>query len=166
MTNLSEFTVEELKTLASELDGFEYDGRWGEEKLRGELDKYLLENPIDWGVPQEETVVPPVSPEEVSPEEVPPKEEKPPEELPPEANLPPVDQDDEDGDEPPVDPVAKESGGNSPDGRVDGLVAIKSDYRGEISTSLGVVNLGEDGIVAVSPEMADLLTSLKGYERC
>jgi len=46
-------------------------------------------------------------------------------------------------------------------------VKIKSAYkRGKRMTSFGMVDLGEDGKAIVSKECAEMLCSLKGYEKC
>ena len=47
-----------------------------------------------------------------------------------------------------------------------GLIKIKSEYRGEISSSVGMVDFGEDGVVEVTEEQAKLFLSLKGYSEC
>jgi len=50
---------------------------------------------------------------------------------------------------------------------VKGMVKIKSIHRGEIASSVGVVDFGEDGIVEVTAEQAELFLSIpEGYEKC
>lgn len=46
------------------------------------------------------------------------------------------------------------------------LVSIQSEYRGEITVGREKIDFGEDGKVKVSPEIAKVLVSLKGYEKC
>jgi hypothetical protein len=44
--DLKEYSLDQLKTLAEDLDGFDFDKRWGEAKLRGALDEYFEANPL------------------------------------------------------------------------------------------------------------------------
>ena len=43
--DLKDLSFDELKALAATMEGFEYDKRWGERKLRGTLTTYLEDNP-------------------------------------------------------------------------------------------------------------------------
>jgi len=47
-----------------------------------------------------------------------------------------------------------------------GKVKIQSKYRGVIASSCGTVDFGEDGLVEVTPEQAELFLSLEGYDKC
>lgn len=46
------------------------------------------------------------------------------------------------------------------------FVNIQSAYRGEISSSFGMLDFGKDGILEVSHDCAEMLLKLKGYEIC
>lgn len=48
----------------------------------------------------------------------------------------------------------------------EGMVSIQSIYRGTMGTSMGTVDLGNDGKADVTPEMAEFLLQFKGYEEC
>ena len=102
----------ELRALAQKCEGFEYDKRIGEAKLRDSLTAWLEKNPEKLG-------------------EVDLTQETP-----------------------------------SPQATLPMPVTIQSAFRGEIMTSLGMVDFGEDGKAEVGPEIADLLCELNGYTRC
>ena len=46
------------------------------------------------------------------------------------------------------------------------LVKIQSKYRGEISSSFGMLDFGKDGIIEVKLEVAEMLLKLEGYDKC
>lgn len=72
MIDLTELTLDEMKVLAEEMDGFEYDKRWGEDKLRDALVAFFEENPVE-EEPQAEATPEAETPVEAKKEE-PPKE--------------------------------------------------------------------------------------------
>lgn len=60
--------------------------------------------------------------------------------------------------EPPEPPVKEMPKGS--------FVTIQSAYRGEISSSFGMLNFGKDGILEVPRDCAEMLIKLEGYEIC
>jgi hypothetical protein len=137
--DLSGMTFEELKLVAEKMNGFEYDKRTGEKKLRELMAKYLEENPDCL-------------------KELPPAENEPKTgEGSGEENTPipgEVGKEQTLTDKPPIDPPKE------------GMVKIQSIHRGEISSSVGVIDFGEDGIVEVTAEQAEHFLNIEGYEKC
>lgn len=47
-----------------------------------------------------------------------------------------------------------------------GKVKVQSKHRGKISSSVGIVDFGEDGIAEMPEEHAELFLQLEGYDKC
>ncbi len=173
--DLKDLSFEEIKNIAENVEGFVYDKRWGERKLRGTLTTYLEDNPDKIPVMPEQ---PPVVPDNGDPEEggeplvideplvdngLPLENEdegdNPPPSIPDGAlvNERPLVIPDE-PQLPPDMPKADEEGF--------GLVKIQSAYRGEIASSFGMLDFGDDGICEVTHECAEMLCTLEGYDKC
>jgi hypothetical protein len=145
--NLIELTFEELKLFAEKMDGFKYDKRTGEDKLRDLMTSYLEKNPDCLKLePDMGNILPPITGEvkesngtgEVM---TPIKSE-----VGKVTELP--------GKDPAVPPTKE------------GMEKIQSIHRGEITTKFGVLDFGTDGIVEVSTETADYLCEINGYDKC
>ena len=115
--DLKEVEFGELRVLTETLEDFEYDKRWGEDKLRDALTVYLEANPDK---------IPGGDAKGVAPTDTPTEKDK----------------------------------------TKDDLVKIQSEYRGEISSSFGMLDFGTDGLLEVKPEVAEMLLELKGYDKC
>ena len=163
--DLSVLNKDELKKLAEGLEGFNFHPNIGEDTLRTKLDAFIKENPDCLGpedsedldinnsedldinnsegsdiIPEEDTSG---DPEKIKPEDDPEILKKRIAEL--EEEL--LEKDDSPA---PVEELVKDK-------------KIKSDHRGEISSSVGVVDFGKDGVAMVTSKQAKHFLALKGY---
>jgi hypothetical protein len=137
---LTDVKIDDLKELAEGLveNGFEYNKKLGEAKLRESLEEFLAENPDVLDSSDPDATVVPAGPDDDVPEHK--------HANPDDANL---DDDDLDDDDLEVSDVK-----------------IQSIHRGVITCSAGSVDFGDDGIAEVSKEVAAVLLSLQGYKKC
>lgn len=176
--DLSDLTLEEVKEIANNIEGFTFHPATGEDKLKDKLAKYIADNPrcLDMdGIDNENKtlpVTPPADDTEKTSEGVG-------ENLTEikgvvggevtSLNEPPSDEDkpNEDAEIIPENVKFIKTGESTWDeAPLSGMIKIKSDYRGVISSSFGDVDFGNDGIAEVSKECAEMLIKLKGYEKC
>lgn len=145
--DLKDLNFEEVKALAGSVEGFKFHHMTGEVKLKEDLAVYLEANP------------------DKIPGSTPPGDEG--------DNTPPVPPEGDAQGNPPPDPNEQGDSGETQDNTPpeentdpDALVKIQSKYRGEIASSFGMLDFGTDGICEVSSECAEMLCTLKGYEKC
>ena len=163
--NLNDLSFDEVKALAESVEGFEFDKRLGESKLKESLAAYLTANPEK--VPAV-TDLPAVTPPGVTPIVGGPDDIIDPEPpvIPGDGDTPDVPGDDDEDtliNGPPDDDEDENPDKNDED---NGLVKIKSAYRGKIASSKGTVDFGDNGIAEVSKEIADHFCKIEGYEKC
>lgn len=76
--DLKDLSFEELKILAEEIEDFKLNGRWAEDRLREELEKYFAENPVNDADDGDDEMPPrngPIAPEDQAPTTATPPEE-------------------------------------------------------------------------------------------
>jgi hypothetical protein len=168
--DLKKYSLEQLRGLAVDIKGFDFDKRWGEGKLREALDSYFEKNPLDDKEPSPSGGPPPsegTSPgAAVQSESAPKSADTPAESAPAVADAGPESV--SAGGPPPPEraPALKAPAQAPPKATKSGKVRIQSEFRGVIGTSEGPVDFGDAGIAEVSQKVAEELASLNGYELC